>query len=238
MNYENLSGQFVWSLDIETAGNEKAAAFNDKFAEEIKAPSNYKDQEKIDAYIAEKKLEIGNKDALSWTTGKIVSIAMVNVADIGREKKEYKTIAFAGANEKALLEAWSAEMDKASNNIYQLVGKNSVLFDFPFLKCRLMVNGLKTPQGMKNSYNLLDIDQLICPRSGGNQVPSLDKMAFACGLEPKSMKGWQVPKLYSEAVAAKSLGNNDKYAEIMNTIKDYNIKDAEITATIAYKLLS
>ena len=238
MNYENLSGQFVWAIDIETAGNEKASAYHEKFAEEITAPSNYKDQAKIDAYIAEKKLEIGNKDALAWTTGKIISIAMVNVADVGRDKKEFKPIAFAGANEKALLEAWLAEMDKASNNIYQLIGKNSILFDFPFIKGRLMANGLKTPQGVKNSYNLLDIDNLICSRSGSGQVMSLDKMAFALGLDPKTMKGSQVPKLYNEAISAKALGNDAKYAEIMTSIKDYNIKDAEITAAIAYKLLS
>jgi hypothetical protein len=67
---------------------------------------------------------------------------------------------------------------------------------------------------------------------------SLDKMAFALGLDPKTMKGSQVPKLYNEAISAKALGNNDKYAEIMTSIKDYNIKDAEITAAIAYKLLS
>jgi hypothetical protein len=237
MNYENLTGQYAWSLDIETAPNENAGRFHELFATDIKAPSNYKDEDKIKAYIQEKMLEESSKDALSWVTGKIVSIAMVNVADCGREKKEHKVIAFAGANEKAILEAWCKEMESPNNGIYQVVGKYSGMFDYPFIKGRLIANSLKAPQGFKNSYNLLDIDTMLCARSGSSQVVSLNKYAFACGLDAKTMKGSDVPRLYAEAIAAKALGNNDKYAEIFTAIKDYNIKDAEITAQIAYRLM-
>jgi len=237
MNYANLQPEYVWSLDIETARNDKAGEFHKKFADTIKAPATYKDEAKIAAYIADKQAKLGEKDALSWMTGKIVSIAMVNVKDVGEGVKTPRTIAFAGMDEKKILEAWAAEMNKGANGVFQLVGKTSASFDFPFVKGRLMVHGINIPSEMMNGYNLLDIDKMICSYSGSSQTSSLAKYAFALGLGGKLMKGGDVPKLYADAVAAKISGDTKKYKEIILAIKAYNVQDCLITSDIAYRLI-
>ena len=237
MNYSSLQPEYMWACDIETAGNSKAGEFHKKFAKDIKAPKNYTDEKKIEEYIANKKAELGSKDALSWMTGKVVSIALTNVKDIGEGVKNPRTIAFVGFDEKKVLESFAAEMNKGENGIFQLVGKTSNTFDFPFLKGRLMANGINTPSEMMNGYNLLDIDKMICPSMGSNQTGSLAKYAFALGLDGKLMTGADVPRLYAEAVAEMATGDKAKAKEIMLKIKAYNIQDANITAAIAYKLI-
>jgi len=237
MNYSNLDPRYVWAVDIETADNDTASEFHKKFAKDIKAPKTWKDEEKIKAYIETKMSELGEKNALSWLTGKVVSIAAVNVLDTVNGTKEKKVIAFTGMNEKGILEAFAKEMSDTTNGIFQLVGKNSATFDFPFLKGRMMVHGISIPAEMMNSYNLLDIDKMICSYGQTSQTASLDKYAFALGIDGKTMSGGHVPLMYANAVAAKVTGDNDEYAKIMNEIKEYNIHDSVITAHIAHKLL-
>ncbi len=59
----------LMAIDIETASQGKRAKELHAVTH-IKAPSNYKDQEKIDAYIATAREKLGDRDGLGWHTGK------------------------------------------------------------------------------------------------------------------------------------------------------------------------
>lgn len=237
MNYSNINARFVWAYDIETAGNDTAPKFHAKFAAEIKAPSTWKDEEKIAAHVAKKKAELSSKDALSWFTGKIVSIAFTNVEDIMDKVKKPRSVAFCGFDEAAVLKLACDFVNDQTNGVLQLVGKSNTGFDDGFLTGRLMVHRLPIPAIMRNSYNMLDVDKMICSGYGTNQTGKLNHYAFALGMNPKIMDGAMVPKLYKEAFAAKIAGDMDKVKEIMVRIKDYNIDDTVITAEIAGRLL-
>jgi len=237
MNFSNIVLENVWAYDIETAANVGAGAFHKKFLGTITAPKNIKDPEKIKAAIAEKIRKETSKDALSWVTGRIVSIAIVSVADVINKVKKPRRFAFCGMNEKKLLEAFAAVLADNANGIFYIVGKNNSSFDDSFVIGRCLVNDVAIPELMKNSYNMLDVDRMICGRTGSSNVTSLSKYCFALGLEDKLMDGSTVPKLFAKAFMAHTSGNTEEYKKIMLDIKAYNIDDAVKTAEIAGRLL-
>lgn len=237
MNYSNVNPDYVWAYDLETASSDTAPKFHAKFSGEIKAPSNWKDEEKIKAHIEAKKAELGSKDALSWLTGKVVSFAMVNVGDVLKGEKKPRTHAFCGFDEKKVLQMAVDAINDQGNGVFQLVGKGNSRFDDGFFVGRMMMHDIAIPPIMKNSYNILDVDKMICSGFQTNQTASLAKYSFVLGLDAKLMNGGDVPRLYKDAVACKLTGDMAKVKEIMTSIKEYNIGDSVITATIAAKLL-
>lgn len=247
MNYSTMNMDHVWAFDLETASNDTAAKFHAKFAKDIKAPSNWKDEEKIKAYKEKALAELREKDALTWLTGKVCSIAITNVGDVMKnindipkalKSGKIRHFAFCGFDEKKLLLAAHNVISDGENAMFQLVGKNNSAFDNGFLIGRMMVNDVPIPAMMKNSYNLMDIDMMIGGTRASNQIASLSKYCFALGMDDKLLAGNMVPRLYKDAVAAKVAGDVEKVKEIMLKIKAYNIDDTVKTAIIAGKLLA
>lgn len=123
-------------FDIETEVNAVAL----EYVPEPKAPANYKDEEKIAAYIAEKKAEITSTAALDADYGKIVAISM----QVGTNVKP-----------KAYLvgdEDMQTETDLINHfwSVYKACygwscGYNIIGFDLPYLLRRSFDLGIKVP---------------------------------------------------------------------------------------------
>lgn len=136
MGYGYNSGERVdtrWTVcDLETAPHPDAALYlvPPNF-DAIKAPSNYKDEAKISAYIEQAKREAQqdyerslDRCALDWNLSRIVCLGLHNVGDGGPQVIVCKT----EAEEKAALAAfWLATRGR------RLVGFCSRTFDIPTL---------------------------------------------------------------------------------------------------------
>ena len=120
-------------FDIETEVNPDAV----NFIQAPNAPSNYKDQEKIAAYVAEKQAETLKTAALDPDYGKIIAIAMTGDLDL-----EPIVIDYHDYNEKQLLEQFWLYYEEC--NGYSC-GYNIIGFDLPYIMRRSFDLGLKVP---------------------------------------------------------------------------------------------
>lgn len=230
--YHSINTNFLWAVDIETVPSDKIGEIVDKMT--FTAPSNYKDPDKIAAYIEERREAAKIDGGLSWMTGKIISYAFVNVGDIAQGIKP-RSISGCGVDEKQLLTKMVADMK--DNSMMNLIGKTSEVFDFPYMRGRLIANDIVMPDTMRNRYQLFDIDSIICGRQGTKQTGSLNSYLEACGLPTKTGHGSDVYGKYLSAIASKVAGDMDQYKKIMLEIKEYNINDTIGTAKLAYRLL-
>ena len=119
-------------FDIETEVNPEAV----NFIQVPNAPSNYKDQEKIDAYIAEKQAEALKTAALDPDYGRIIAIAT------GWVDLEPEVIDKYDHSEKEILEMfWLYYEDCGGNSC----GYNIIGFDLPYIMRRSFDLGVKVP---------------------------------------------------------------------------------------------
>ncbi len=199
------------AIDIETFRADNDQDWWNKTT--IRAPSNYKDLEKIEAYIEKERAKLSEKSALHWYVSKIISVAIVNV-----ETREELVICH--KDEKTLLEL----LVEAINPRDKLIGKNSKSFDFPFIVGRLMANEIKIPQVFKSRYDLLDVDDFF----GYGQNSSkgkLDAYAFGLDIDGKSGSGGNVAKLWEAYLS----GDEASRVEL----EQYNLNDSLIVAEMA-----
>jgi 3'-5' exonuclease len=177
------------AFDIETV----VSAEGKKLIEEldIKAPSNYKDQEKISAYIEEKRKNELEKAALYWWTGKIVCISAVEIGTndhwVGHDDCE-KTLIQTFLN--LLMEKWPAHM---------LVGKNSEEFDEPWVRARAMRHDLGVVPHLRLKRGFSDVQRIFGYTRGSGQVTSLENIAKGLYLTTqKKIKGAEVETLWND----------------------------------------
>lgn len=182
----------TYIFDIETGP--KPTDEIGQFLPDFEAPSNYRDQEKIAAYIAEKQSEWFNRAALSAVTGKVLAIGYIDVKD-GEPR------CFATGDERENLELfWKLIAPKGYFNC-RLVGFHSNRFDLPFIIRRSWALGIKVPDeftiGRWLPSGCIDIaDTWAC----GNREDrvSLDTLAKFFGVGAKNGSGADFAKLFSE----------------------------------------
>lgn len=119
----------------------------------ISAPSNYKDPEKIEKYIADAKAEAMSKLALSPLTGRVILIGLMFDKDpsltgqtsyyIGKKPVWYYPIQ---GDEKAILNTFWMIFSKYTLNEVDVVSFNGKAFDLPFIMNRTLINGLTMPR--------------------------------------------------------------------------------------------
>ena len=120
-------------FDIETEVNSDAV----EFMQVPSAPSNYKDADKIAAYIAEKQAESLKTAALDPDYGRIIAIAMSGDPDL-----EPEVIDKYDHSEKEILEMfWLYYEDCGGNSC----GYNIIGFDLPYIMRRSFDLGVKAP---------------------------------------------------------------------------------------------
>ena len=196
-------------LDIETVGNERATEWFAKT--EVKAPSNYKDQAKIDKYVEDARRKLESKAALTWHTGKVFSFAVCGVHD------DNATFVH-GLNEEAVL-----------NSLTELVGDRTVyaksgkLFDYPFLVGRYLANDIQVPSFLRDKNRMLDVDDFFSWSQSNNQRLSLDAYAHGLGISSKAGDFSVVQKAYDALVT-----QSDEAEGLIEQLKAYNIQDVLI----------
>ena len=120
-------------FDIETEVNPDAV----NFIQAPNAPSNYKDADKIAAYIAEKQAETLKTAALDPDYGKIIAIAMTGDLDL-----EPIVIDYHDYSEKQLLEQFWLYYEECRG---YSCGYNIIGFDLPYIMRRSFDLGVKAP---------------------------------------------------------------------------------------------
>jgi DNA polymerase elongation subunit (family B) len=163
-------------IDIETvaSSNQELAEF---LAGTVKAPSNYKDAEKIAEYVADAKKTILDKTVFDGAFGQIVSISWAFGDGVVNTLTRQKN------SEKEILEQFMSSV--IDNTFYTVVGFNHVAFDLPFIVKRCIVLGVV---GLAGSLpvspkpwddNVFDI---MVKWDAKNPI-SLSKLAYALGIE-------------------------------------------------------
>lgn len=112
-------------LDIATMPIDGVSVYLD----EPTAPANYKDPEKIAAYIAEAKASAESKAALDPDLGRIAAIGY----QVPGEETQVILCATEAEERNALLYLAGTFLDLTSVSYRHLVGYNSLKFDWPFL---------------------------------------------------------------------------------------------------------
>lgn len=214
----------TYAIDIETVSQGKRANdYTDN--KKYKAPSNFKDELKIEANIEAQRKSARGKHGLHWVTGKVLSVALVDV--YGSDKP----ICIKGVDEALVLEGLRPYMQ---NN--RLIGKTSKNFDFPFLIGRYMANGGGVPRTLRTKNMLFDVDDFFGYSAASLQRGKLDDYAHGIGYKEKPMNGSAVQALYDSILNAKM--EHDKVAEaaLWAQLEEYNIHDCEVVKqmTLAY----
>ncbi|MCF0055552.1 hypothetical protein [Dyadobacter sp. CY356] len=194
-------------IDIE-AINSQDERVKEYFARSVKAPSNYKDPEKIQAYIAEGAIEAVNKTALDGL-GHAICIC------VAIDEREVATFyAYEPKDEAETLKNLYTYLDDSLGNNFSpktFIGHNLVGYDLPMLKKRSMVLGIKPPAYIPFDAKPWDntvFDTMI--RWDARNFASLDKLCLAFGLDVKSgMDGSMVNQAYLD-------GKHDEIASYCN----------------------
>ncbi len=166
-------------FDIETEGNPEVF----DMMPEPQAPANYKDADKIAAYVAEKKIEQQNSAALDADYGRIIAIGYTDgVLDRATTMTKYVM-----SEKEMLKEFW--KLYRATNGIS--CGYNIIGFDLPYILRRSFALGVKPsimPKLAKyQTYPTIDLMgilynwgqakslKFVCKRYGiENTLPDLD----------------------------------------------------------------
>jgi len=128
------------AFDIETAPTTDEKVIK-QLAERIKAPANYKDEEKIEQYKREKLVEKVKETALNPTFGRVVAFAVYD-----GEQTISRTIVDFDGSERKLLDALATALANAYTTLSPkrgnfIVGHNIIGFDIPFVIRRGIING-------------------------------------------------------------------------------------------------
>lgn len=217
--HEHESKLKVFSIDIETfTEGKRANEYTD--SKEYKL-GNVKNPDLKAKKLVEKRLEARRKHALSWWTGKIISVAVVDV--FGEEPD----LCFAGHDEAEVLK----ELGEHLKRPCKIIGKASEMFDFGFITGRFMKHKLEIPPVFKQSHNQYDVDKFFAWSAQSSQRGSLNDYAHGLGIEVKTMKGSDVHDLYTRIMMAESVDKVEA-AKLWEQLVEYNIQDSKIVAEI------
>lgn len=172
-------------FDIETVADKKAV----KMLPSPNPPKNYKDEKKIEAWIADKQAEMLAKAALDPDTARIKAIGW-RVNPDGEDI--VKVIKPTNKQEKdLLLHFWQVYAECTG----QTVGYNTIGFDFPVILRRSMQFGLLVPKMVDlRPYQLDPTTDLMRIMYGTNQWKGQKWVAYRYGIdtEPDERGGGDV----------------------------------------------
>lgn len=161
----------------------------------VKAPSNYKDQAKIDEYINAKKAEIEASfdDRYRKTSfdGALGQIACISFAIDDNEPLALYSSKFDAEGERGVISAFYTQIhlnfDPSSQQRPIFIGHNIVNFDLRFLFQRSVILGIKPPIAIPFKAKPWDdvvFDTMTAWAGTGNRV-SLAKLCKVFGLDAK-----------------------------------------------------
>lgn len=165
----------------------------------VKAPANYKDEEKITDYIRQQWLKIDDevdarfrKTALDGALGEIVviSVAADNEAPVAIYSAEKTEGCGNGPSSEAMIisDFFSFILARCQFiHQIQIIGHNVLQFDLRFIYQRAVINGIKPPTKLPfraSQYDDTVFDTMTRWAGYGNRI-SLDKLTKALGIPPK-----------------------------------------------------
>lgn len=214
----------LYAVDIETVSQGKRA-LDYSNSVKYKAPANIKDPIKIEANIEKQKATASTKHGLSWWTGKIISIAIVDV--FGDEEDRV----FYGHNEQEIL--WAAA-DVLTGHC-KIIGMTSDNFDFPFLVGRYMANMLRVPAVLKRKYATLDVNKFFGYHASSGQRGKLNDYAhgIAYADKPDNLDGSKMQGLYDTIMQAEMDKDSVAAKAGWMQIKRYNLHDSNVVKALA-----
>lgn len=143
-----MNARYVF-LDVETCPDQKAGA-EEAARSRISAPSNYKDPEKIAAYVAEKGAEAYRRTSLDAGYGEVICIAYA--FGNGDIKSLTRTMESGPDGERSLLGRFWAEVEENTDAALVWVGHKVAFFDLPFLYRRGAVLGVYPTRPIMPDY--------------------------------------------------------------------------------------
>lgn len=175
-------------LDIETRADQALHDDVDHWAQraqEIQAPSNYKDEVKIAAFKTEAAMKERANMALSARTGRIAAIGVCGLTSVGAPLVDHAEEVNENEEDRliGLLDGWMRRLSK-ENSLYVVAGWNVRDFDLPFLAGRALVLQVPLPWRLprpKDWVRVLDGCDLL--------EGSLSDWMRACGMPPKKVDG-------------------------------------------------
>ncbi len=218
-------------FDIETSPlpESELAALVPPFDPAEVRTGNLKDPDKIAAKLAEAEAnhrrDFIDRAALDPLTGRVLAIGLLQNAEGGRQKAEFRII---GHDDEAavLREFWDVTRGEMGR-INQMVGFNTHLFDLPFLIRRSWKHRVPVPLGIRRGRYWSDemIDLREAWQLGDRQARgSLDAIAKHLGIGAKNGSGAEFAKLWQSdrAKAVEYLRNDieltSKLAEVIGAL--------------------
>jgi predicted PolB exonuclease-like 3'-5' exonuclease len=217
-------------FDIETIPTDNQDLIN-KLVKDVKAPSNYKDEEKIISYIAEKKTEVIEKTALNGFYGRVLCVSFaIDDGDINTlyldDFDDYREF-LEHVYDNLTASKYIYDYDfRCKIKHEQLCGHGIQSFDLPFLSRQMVINGLKPLIEFNcKTWGIKAFDTMTAMQFGDNSYVSLENLCLAFGVKsPKGeLDGSKVWQAYQD-------GKHDK-------IKAYCADDVRATREIYYKMV-
>lgn len=197
-------------IDIETGPASPEALA--QVMPEFKAPANYKNPAKIDAYLNEAESAWVEKAALSAITGQILVIGLYHDNSI---------VEILQSDERTMLEAFWRVWGKGG----LMVGFACKTFDFPFIFQRSLINNVPVPEdlwvGRYLNLRVIDLQERWCCFSNRIEGQSLNAVCQALGLGKKNGNGADFAGLFKA----------DRKAAL-----EYVIQDLTLTMALAKRL--
>jgi len=213
----------IYAIDIETVSQGKRARdYTDNKPYKL---GNVKAEDKVKKALEEKRNEAAAKHGLFWFTGKVVSIAIVDIYG------DDEPVCIYGVDEVEILKKASVYLDG-----HKLWGMSSEGFDCPFLIGRYMANDLPIPRSLKAENRLAnDVNKFFGWSTSSSQRGSLADYIQGLGMEKKPLTGNKVQGIYDTVLAAKM--EMDEVAEkaAWKEIIDYNIYDSQVVKEMVIK---
>lgn len=162
MSHEGNMHEVV--IDIETYADITQDQL-ERMAADIQAPKNWKDPEKIAAYVEKAKADLVSKAALSPRTGKIVCVGMC-IRNVGESGAEWKPWMLATSDERNLLNMVDVVLDGCA--VTRIITYNGKRFDLPYLVARCMMHDMKTRFKFPVGYDRRHVDMFeLLGKDGG-----------------------------------------------------------------------
>lgn len=178
-------------LDIETIPTQNAE-LQTYVCENLKAPANYKDPEKINAWLEENRAVAVDKTSLDGALGEVVviSVAVNDNAPVTFYREDWQ----AQERERDILTRFNEYLRAEANKcrtVPKFIGHSITKFDDRFIFQRSVINGVK-PYYTTNRQNTYDT---MTEWAGYGNTVALDKLCKVLGVEQKGdidgSKVWQ-----------------------------------------------
>lgn len=203
-------------LDIETTAIDGAGSL----VEPVTAPANYKDPDKIAAYIADAKQAQIEKAALYPWTARVVALGYI----LGDGTETVALCRDEAQEAAALMAFWRVVFNHDDRFVQPIVGFNHKSFDLPVLLARSILLGVEAPA--------LNLDRYRSPHTD-----LMEKLTWYGAIPARSLK-WYAKRFglsFEDEVSGKDIGGLVKAGE-WEAVAAHCLSDIRLTKALAERV--